>query len=121
MRKLFKCIILLSLLTACAKEEKPEVIIPKVGSGVEKGYGGDIEVTVTIEGTIVTDVVYEANKETPGIGADALDKLANAMVKEGSIEVDTISGATVTSEAFLKAAKSAVENAVEIEMEEEEK
>lgn len=107
MKKVLSSLLLVSLLAACGGGDTT----PKTGSATEKGYGGDVTVTVTVEGDKVTEVTYEADKETNGIGSVAAEKLAAAMVEAGTTEVDGIAGATYTSEAFIKAAKAAVEAA----------
>lgn len=81
-------------------------------SATEKGFGGDVTVNVTVDGDgKITDVTYTADEETEGLGKDAAAKLAEAMKEAGSAEVDAVSGSTVTSEAFIKAAKAAIEQA----------
>lgn len=81
-------------------------------SATEKGFKGDVTVNVTVDADgKVTDVTYTADDETEGFGKDAAAKLAEAMKEAGSVEVDAVSGSTITSEAFLKAAKAAVEQA----------
>lgn len=81
-------------------------------SATEKGFGGDITVNVTVDGDgKITEVTYTADDETDGLGKDAAAKLAEAMVAAGSTEVETISGSTVSSEAFIKAAEAAVAQA----------
>ena len=78
-----------------------------VGSG---GMGGDIKVTVTIEGGQITDIAYEAN-ETPGIGEAALPELVQQAIASGGA-VDGVSGATMTTGAFRAAVADALSKAM---------
>lgn len=51
------------------------------------------------------------NSETEGIGSAAIDQIPGEIVKNQSLAVDTISGATVTSNAIIEAVSKAVEEA----------
>ena len=57
--------------------------------------------------------IYEVNileqNETPGIGSVAVEKLPGAIVEANSLEVDGITGATVTSTAIKTAVTEALE------------
>ncbi len=77
-------------------------------TGVGKGFGGEITVTVTVEdGKIVAVVAVGAN-ETPGIGTPALDQLPTKIVEANGTQVDVIAGATYTSEGILQAVENAL-------------
>ena len=72
-----------------------------------KGFGGDVTVTVTIEDGRITDVAAEGVSETPALGGEAMPKLAQAIVEAQTPYVDTVSGATLTSNAVIEAAATA--------------
>ena len=78
------------------------------GTGTAKGFGGDVTVTVTLTDGVITAVTAEGASETPGIGTPALDSLAAAMVAGNTVNVDTMSGATFTSNGVIEAAKAAL-------------
>ena len=80
-------------------------------TGSAKGNGGDVTVTLTLENGVITDVQAEGDKETPGIGTKAIDTLPGEMVEGNTVNVDTVSGATITSEAIIKAASNALTSA----------
>ena len=81
-------------------------------SATEKGYAGDVTVNVTVDGLgKITDVTYTADSETEAVGGAAAETLAAAMKEAGSTDVEAVSGATLTSEAFIKAAEAAVAQA----------
>lgn len=77
---------------------------------VEDGYGGAINVTVTMEGDEITNIEREST-ETDNVGEVALDELTEKMIEENTADVETVSGATVSSEAFKKAVQEAIDNA----------
>jgi len=77
-------------------------------SASEKGFGGEVEVTLEIENDMIVNVGIEAANETDGVGSIAVEKLAAAMVEKNRVDLDAVAGATVTSNAILKAAAQAV-------------
>ncbi|MFW6269474.1 MAG: FMN-binding protein [Bacillota bacterium] len=81
----------------------------KTFTGIGEGYGGDVEVEVVMEGEKIKEVKVVSNDETPDIAGDAIEQLPQKIVEEQDYEVDSVSGATRTSEAIKEAVKSAVE------------
>ncbi|WP_283124278.1 flavocytochrome c [Angelakisella massiliensis] len=77
-------------------------------TGTAKGFGGDVSVTVTVADGKITEVVAEGPGETEGVGSAALEQLPPKMVSGQTLDVDAISGATITSKAVVEAAKAAV-------------
>ena len=78
-----------------------------VGSS-DNGMGGAIRVMVILfNGEIVNIKVTEQN-ETVGIGDVALEKLVAQAKERKSADVDMVSGATITSTAFIEALKNAL-------------
>lgn len=77
--------------------------------GVGMGYGGELVVSVTTseEGDI-TKVVVTSHNETPSIGTLAVDELPAKIVEANGTDVDTVSGATITSNAIIKAVNNAI-------------
>ncbi|WP_311537395.1 FMN-binding protein [uncultured Anaerococcus sp.] len=85
--------------------------VEKTGTATAAGYGGDIKLTVKMEGDTIKDITIDEEAETEGIGKDALPKLVEAAKAANSAEIDNESGATVTSEAFKSALKDAIAGA----------
>lgn len=67
------------------------------------GLGGPMTVSVEIAGDVITRVTVGEHHETPIYGTRALDQLPAAIVAANGLDVDTVSGATHTSIALLKA------------------
>ena len=79
--------------------------------GVSEGYGGDVEVEVTLDGnTIVAVNVLEEN-ETENLGDDAIDAMIDKIIEAQSTDVDVETGATVSSNALVDAVSNALEEA----------
>jgi fumarate reductase flavoprotein subunit len=76
-------------------------------SASANGYGGPISVTVTVENGKIVSVEADGPAETQGIGSRAVANLPGAIVAANSVNVDGVSGATVSSQALLKAAQEA--------------
>ncbi|MGI6151035.1 MAG: FAD-dependent oxidoreductase [Christensenellales bacterium] len=72
------------------------------------GMNGDVPVTVVVENGAIVSVTVGENTETPGIGTPAIEKLPAAIVEAQSPDVDTIAGATITSNAIIKAVRIAL-------------
>lgn len=102
-------------MVACAKPAEPEVPSSSTGTetltGIGKGFGGEIKVTVTKEGDKITAVVVDAPNETPGISTPAIEELPKKIVEANSTDVDVISGATITSEGIIYAVNNALDPA----------
>lgn len=97
-------------LTACANDGKEDAD-GKTVSAKAPGYGGEITVEVTVGGDKISNVKVETPKETPEIGGEAAKKIADEIVKKQSLAIDAVSGATITSDAVLKAAEEALKEA----------
>ncbi len=64
------------------------------------GFAGKIVLDVTVDEKGVTAVEVKEHSETPGIGEAALPTLSDAAVSTGAFAVDSIAGATFTSNGF---------------------
>ena len=77
-------------------------------SGTAKGNGGDVTVTLTFKDGKIVEATGEGLKETAGLGDTAIETMTAAIVEKNSIDIDAVSGATITSTAVKKAANSAL-------------
>ena len=77
-------------------------------TGSAKGMGGDVTVTLTLTDSKITGCTAEGVDETQGIGTLALDQLPGQIAETGSIAVDGVTGATITSDAIKEAAAAAL-------------
>ena len=80
-------------------------------TGTAKGLGGDVTVTLTLKDGKIVGCTATGDKETEGIGSKVIDSFPAIVAESGSIAVDAISGATVTSDAFVAAAEAALTEA----------
>lgn len=96
-----------------AEDQKEETKVEEAtgeatGEGTAKGHNGDIKAVVTFEGDKIAKIDLE-HEETEGLGDKAADSLVEKIVANDSVNVDTVSGATVTSTALIEAVKAAIE------------
>jgi fumarate reductase flavoprotein subunit len=92
-------------------EAKPEVqgnYKDGTYTGTGKGNNGDITVEVIVEGGNVTTISLTDQHETPGIYETAEQEVTALIIKKQTTDVDSVSGATYTSNGI----KEAVENAL---------
>ena len=89
---------------------QPEVPTSVTASGEGTGFGGKLTVSVTLSADkkTIEAIVIGENGETPSIGGKAMELLQASILEGQTVEVDTISGATLASEGFLTAVKAAI-------------
>lgn len=99
---------------ATADEGAPSGIVTV--SATTPGFGGDITVTLSIDTATgaVVDAAVEGASETPDRGGRAVANMQAAMLETGTIDVEAVAGATVTSDAVTDAATSAYNEAMGI-------
>lgn len=104
---LFGCIGLM-LLMGCSNQGSSSSIKDGTYTGESKGNGGTITAEITIKDGQLADVKNTGNNETEGLGDEAVKKIMTAMIDNNTINVDVVSGATTSSEAFIAAVKDAL-------------
>lgn len=77
-------------------------------TGTAKGFGGDVSVTLTLTDGAITGCTAEGKDETQGVGSEAIAQMPGKIAESGSIAVDGVSGATLTSTAIKEAAAAAL-------------
>ena len=104
------CMMLLSACGGSAPAATTEAATPAAASytGTAQGMGGEVSVTLTIENGVITDCVATGDKETDGIGSVVIAQFPAQVVEGNTINLDAVSGATITSNAFIEAAKAAL-------------
>ena len=75
------------------------------------GQMGPMTVKVVIAGGVIADVVVVSNNETPNFAGKALESIPAAIVAANSPVVDTVSGATKTSNRIMNAVSLCLEEA----------
>ncbi|WP_052406502.1 FAD-dependent oxidoreductase [Clostridium culturomicium] len=124
-KKKILCLLLSSLMlvttTACSSNDKNEgakgenKYTPGVYTINTNGMKGEMVVDVTFDETSITDVKVVNHKETYGIGygldTTPIETIPGKIVETQSLDVDTVTGATLTSKFLIGAVKQAVTEA----------
>ncbi|MBE5961174.1 MAG: flavocytochrome c [Lachnospiraceae bacterium] len=76
--------------------------------GTAKGFGGDVTAKVTLSSDRIEAIEVTGDSETSGIGSVAIEQLPGAMVAAQAVDVDGISGASVSSGAVKEAVTAAL-------------
>ena len=109
MSKLLGLVLVLTMLCSMTLGAMAQAIpADGVYEGSANGLGGELKVAVTVAGGKITEVKVGDHKETPGISDPAIEKVPAAIVEAQSTEVDSVAGATVTSDAIKAAAAAAL-------------
>lgn len=91
------------------KSEAPEIeTADNEYIGTAEGMGGTLTVKVTMDGDKIAKVEVVSHTESEGISDPAIETVPDAIVEAQSTEVETVSGATVTSKAILAAVEDAL-------------
>ncbi len=98
---IFSSVALAVAMTACTASADER-------TGEAEGYGGTLRVVVSMTGSDITKVEVVEHHETEGVGTLAIDVLPDAIVRGDGLEVDNVSGATITSKAIKSAVASAL-------------
>ena len=67
-----------------------------------------LQLQFTVSDSKIEKVEVKDHKETAGIADGALEEVPAAIVKQNKADVDTVSGATLTSKAIIEATKEAL-------------
>jgi uncharacterized protein with FMN-binding domain len=99
-------------------EEEPEESESGLKNGVFKGSAaknpyGTIQVSIKISGGKITaaDATYPVTGDSATINPPAIASLKQSTVKAQSADVDAVSGATFTSESYVKSLQAAIDQA----------
>jgi Succinate dehydrogenase/fumarate reductase, flavoprotein subunit len=104
----------LTLLTAggCSKTSSKSISFkPGTYTSTQQGLAGNFDVAVTFSDHAIDSINVGANNETKMVGSEALRILPDRIIKNQSLNVDVVSGATTTSNAVIAGVKDCVEQA----------
>lgn len=91
-------------------ESLPAIYTPGTYTASAKGFN-DVSVSITFSETSIVDVQLDLSKETDSIGQAAGDTLKQAILDAQNSNIDSVSGATLTSEAVKQATANCIAQA----------
>lgn len=107
MLSIFCSLLLASALISCRQQKK--YLNDGVFTGKGDGRNGTIEVSITVIGGKVCDAKIISETDTPEIAGPAKQQILDAFIRDGNTStIDTVSGATITSNGLLDALDAAV-------------
>ena len=102
--------------TVTAAQNTPDAAVegiytPGTYSSTTRGRNAEMVVEVTFDSNRITAVNVLQHEETEGIGDVPIERIPAQIVEYQSLKVDTVTGATITSEALIEAVKDCVNQA----------
>ena len=76
-----------------------------------EGYGGTLTIETTFTESEIEKVEVVESSETVGIGDSAIESLTDQAIENQTLALDAVSGATLSSEAFIEALEDTVKQA----------
>ncbi|MCI5773381.1 MAG: FMN-binding protein [Erysipelotrichaceae bacterium] len=75
------------------------------------GHNDKVTVEVTFTDSAIETITVTEHAETAGLGDTAMETVIASIIENQSLEVDTVSGATVSSEALISAVQDCINQA----------
>jgi uncharacterized protein with FMN-binding domain len=111
MKKFYAIAAMAALGSACVSFKMPVRFESGVYEASAQGYGGPLRVAVETDAASILDIRILQSSEDPFIGGEALRELTDRVLETDSADLDAVSGATITSDAFLSAVNEALAKA----------
>ncbi len=100
-----------TLLAGCTGSKSSANLKAGTYTASAEGKNGDVTVQVEFDTSSIKSVTVTEQNETPDIAGGALQQIPEEIVKQQSVAVDTVSGATLTSNAIINAVKDTIKQA----------
>ncbi len=97
--------------SSCLAEQAAPAYTAGTYTGTGSGRGGELTVEVTFSEDRIEDIKVLSHNETGMLSNAAFERIPADIVEQQSLNIDTVSGATLTSFALLNATADAVEQA----------
>ena len=123
MKKLLKlalCLVLVASAAGCGSnngagtptpDTSAAALTPGTYTATVTGHNAPITIEVTVTDQAIESINVVESSETAGIGTNAMEKLTDEIIANQTVNLDTITGSTITSATFLSAVKDALTQA----------
>lgn len=105
------CALAAALLVGCTTTKTGQAFKPGTYSGSAQGRNGKIIVEVTVDASSILNVAVKEQHETDAVSDNALRVVPQQIVERQCLAVDSVSGASLTSQAIVDAATDALKKA----------
>ncbi|HCX65215.1 MAG TPA: FAD-binding dehydrogenase, partial [Eubacteriaceae bacterium] len=102
------CLVLVFTFAGCGGSDSEGAYEAGTYTATADGHNGEVTVEVEFDESSIVRVDVLEHSESDGISDPAIEKIPAGVVEHQSLAVDSVSGATVTSEAL----KAAIEDCV---------
>lgn len=104
---IFMLVLTLTLIIACASAPAFQ-FTPGIYTGSAMGYGGMLNLQVEVSNNRITTITIGENRETTGLAIPAFNRVPAQIIERQSLNVDTVTGVTITSIAIIEAVREAL-------------
>lgn len=123
MKKLIRlalCLLIAASVTGCGNSGTTSTPTPSTSASsltpgtytaTVTGHNAPITIEVTVNDHAIESIQVIESSETAGIGTNAMDQLTNDIIANQTVNLDTITGSTITSVTFMAAVKDALTQA----------
>ena len=123
MKKLLKlalCLVLAASAAGCGNnggagtptpDTSAAALTPGTYTATVTGHNAPITIEVTVSDQAIESINVVESSETAGIGTNAMEKLTDEIIANQTVNLDTITGATITSATFISTVKDALTQA----------
>jgi len=92
-----------------AQTEEPGIYEDGVYTGTGQGFSGAVSVTVTVEGGMITDITVDSHVDEDQFFNQVQTVIPDEIIAAQSTDVDTVTGATFSSNGLLNAVADALQ------------
>lgn len=115
MKKIICVLLAIAMLSGCSTRnssttEKKLFANPGTYTSSKAGRNGDIVVTVVFTSEVIESIEFES-EETETIGVPAMENIKEEILNKQTLAVDSVTGATISVDAFLEAIKDCAKQA----------
>ena len=105
------CALLAALLVGCTTTKTGQAFKAGTYVGTAQGRNGPVVVEVTVDSSSILNIAIKEQHETDAVSDNALRVVPQQIVERQCLAVDSVSGASMTSEAIVAAAADALKKA----------
>ncbi len=108
-KKIFFSILMITVVS-CGSNPKVNPDVNGSFEGAGDGRNGEIKVSVVVEKGLITAINVLESLETGEYALPVFEQMSTAIIANNNINIDVVSGATVSSQGFLIAIENALKD-----------